>query len=64
MHTLTKLDFELSQFRSHTLADRPASDSKPALTILPADMREDKEVKRFGLTFTSSFPVLFGSNAI
>ena len=40
VHALAKLQFYLPQFRSHALADRDAPYSKPALTILPADVRE------------------------
>jgi hypothetical protein len=40
VHALAKLQLDLSQFRSHALADRDASYSKPTLTILPADVRE------------------------
>jgi hypothetical protein len=51
---------DLLQLLSHALADRHAPHSISPVPILPADMREAKEVEGLRLAFPSSFPVLFG----
>jgi hypothetical protein len=60
MHAQPQLLLDLLQFLSHALADRHTPHSIRPVPILPADMREAKEVEGLGFAFPSSFPVLFG----
>jgi hypothetical protein len=60
VHTLTELLLNLPQLRPHAFANRLAPHRKHPQPVLPADVREAKEVERLGLAFSSSFPVLFG----
>src|SRR6516225_280063 len=60
MHAHSQLLLDFLQLRSHALADRHAPHSKRPVPVLPADMREAKEVEGLRLAFPSSFPVLFG----
>src|SRR5271170_6836477 len=60
MHAHPELLLDFLQLLSHALADRHAPHSIRPVPILPADMREAKEVKGLRLAFSSSFPVLFG----
>jgi hypothetical protein len=55
-----KLLLDLLQLLSHALADRHAPHGIRPAPILPADMREAKEVEGLRFAFSSSFPVLFG----
>src|SRR5258708_33232223 len=60
MHAQPQLLLDLLQFLSHALADRHTPHSIRPIPILPADLREAKEVEGLRLAFPSSFPVLFG----
>ena len=60
MHAHPKLLLDLLQFLSHALTDRHAPHGIRPVPVLPADMREAKEVEGLRLAFSSSFPVLFG----
>src|ERR1700678_87885 len=60
MHAHPELLLDLLQLLSHALADRHAPHGIRPVPILPADMREAKEVEGLRLAFPSSFPVLFG----
>ena len=60
MHAFAELLLDLSQFCPHALADRHAPYREPPSSVPPADVREAQKVKRLRLTFSSSFPVLFG----
>ena len=60
MHAHPELLLDLLQLLSHALADRHAPHSIRPVPVLPADMREAKEVEGLRLAFSSSFPVLFG----
>src|SRR5665213_2293919 len=60
MHAHLELLLDLLQLLSHTLADRHAPHGIRRVPVLPADMREAKEVEGLRLAFSSSFPVLFG----
>src|SRR5215469_6786706 len=60
VHSLAELRLDASELGPHPLGDRLAPNCKPSKAVLPADMREAQKIKRFGLTFPSSFPVLFG----
>jgi hypothetical protein len=60
VHALTKLLFDFLQLLPHTLADRHASHRVKPFPVLPADMREAKEIERLRFAFPSSCPVLFG----
>jgi hypothetical protein len=48
------------QLGSPTLAHRPALHGEVPLLGLPADVCEPQKIERLGLSFPSSFPVLFG----
>ena len=63
VHAVTNLLFDLSQFSPHALADRQASHRESPQSVFPADVREAQEVERLRLSFSSSFPVLFGKPA-
>ena len=60
MHAHPELLLDLLQLLSHALADRHTPHGIRPVPILPADMREAKEVEGLRLAFPSSFPVLFG----
>ena len=60
MHAHSELLLDFLQLLSHALADRHASHSIRPVPILPADVREAKEVEGLRLAFPSSFPVLLG----
>src|ERR1700677_1055892 len=60
MHAHLELLLDLLQLLSHALADRHAPHGIRPVPVLPADMREAKEVEGLRLAFSSSFPVLFG----
>jgi hypothetical protein len=63
MHALVELLFDFPQLRSHALADRPALYGKVPVPVFPADVRETQKVERLWLTFSFSFPVLFGKSS-
>jgi hypothetical protein len=60
VQAVTKLLLEFQQFGSHPLPDGLTLYGKVSVPVLPADMREAQEIKRFRLAFPSSFPVLLG----
>src|ERR1700691_5312897 len=60
MHAHLELLLDLLQLLSHALADRHAPHGIRPVPVLPADMREAKEVEGLRLAFSSSFPILFG----
>src|SRR6202789_2226642 len=60
MHAHLELLLDLLQLLSHALADRHAPHCIRPVPVLPADMREAKEVEGLRLAFPSSFLVLFG----
>jgi hypothetical protein len=62
VHALTKLLLNVNQLPPHSLADRVALNRKVPVPVLPADMRESQKIERFGLPFSSLFPVLFGKS--
>ena len=63
VHTLTEWLLNLPQLRPHAFADRLAPHREPPYPILPADVREAEKIKRVGLPFSSTFPVLFSKSA-
>jgi hypothetical protein len=62
VHALTKLLLNVSQLPPHSLADRVALHREVPVPVLPADVRESQKIERFGLPFSSLFPVLFGKS--
>jgi len=60
MHAHPELLLDLLQLLSHALADRHAPHGIGPVPVLPADMREAKEVEGLRLAFSSSFSALFG----
>jgi hypothetical protein len=62
VHAHSQLLLDFLQLLSHALADRHAPHSIRPVPILPADMREAKEVEGLRLALPSAFPVLFGTD--
>ena len=62
VHAVAKLLLEFQQLGSHPLADCLTLYRKVPVLVLPADVRETQEIKRFRLAFPSSFPVLLGKS--
>jgi hypothetical protein len=62
VHALTKLLLNVNQLPPHSLADRVALHREVPVPVLPADVRESQKIERFGLPFSSLFPVLFGKS--
>jgi hypothetical protein len=60
VHAPVELLLDLSQLRSHALADRCASHCESPDPVLPTDMLEAQEIERLGFVFSSTFPVFFG----
>jgi hypothetical protein len=62
VQALTELLFDFSQLRPQALAYRMALHCKVPVPIFPADVRESQKIERFGLSFSSLFPVLFSES--
>jgi hypothetical protein len=62
VHALPELLLNLCQLPPHALADRVTLHRKVPVPVFPADMRESQKIERFGLPFSSLFPVLFGKS--
>jgi hypothetical protein len=60
VHPLAELLLDWFQLGSHAFAYRLALHGEVPLLGLPADVREPQKIERLGLSFPSSFPVLFG----
>ena len=60
VHTHSQLLLDFFQLGCHALGDRFALEGEFLILSLPADMREAQEAERFGLAFSSLFPVWFG----
>jgi hypothetical protein len=60
MHTLAKLLLDFLQLLPHAFADRRAPHRENSFPVLPADVREAKEIERLRFAFPSLFPVSFG----
>src|SRR5450756_1450990 len=60
MHAHPELLLDLLQLLSHALADRHTPHGIRPIPVLPADVREAKEVEGLRLAFSFSFPALFG----
>src|SRR6516164_6183480 len=60
VHTRSQLLLDFFQLGCHALGDRFALEGEFLILSLPADMREAQEAERFGLAFSSLFPVWFG----
>jgi hypothetical protein len=62
MHALPELLLNLCQLPSQALAYRVALYRKFPVPVLPADVRESQKIERFGLLFSSPFPVSLGKS--
>ena len=62
MHTLAKLLLDFLQLLPHAFADRCAPYRENSFPVLPADVREAKEIERLRFAFPSLFPVSFGKS--
>ncbi len=60
MYTLTKLLLDFLQLLPHAFADRRAPYRENSFPVLPADVREAKEIECLRFAFPSLFPVPFG----
>ena len=62
VHALPELLLDFCQLRAHALAYRLALHRKVPVPVFPADVRESQKIERFGLPFSSLFPVLLGKS--
>ena len=63
VHALPELLFDFCQLPPQALAYRVALHRKVPVPVLPADMRESQKIERFGLPFSSPFPVSLGKSS-
>ena len=63
VHALPEFLFDFCQFPPKALANRVTLHRKVPVPVLSADVRKSQKIERFGLSFSSSFPVLLGKSA-
>jgi hypothetical protein len=62
VHALSELLLDICQLAPQALADRVTLHREVPVPVLPAYMRESQKIERFGLSFSSLCPVLFGKS--
>ncbi len=60
VHAFAKLQFDFRQLCSQAPSRCVPLHRKFPVSVLPADMREAQKIERVRLTFSPSFPILFG----
>jgi hypothetical protein len=60
VHPPTQLLLDLKQLCAHPFADRFALECEVPIPVFPIDVGKAQKIERFGFSFSSPFPVLFG----
>ena len=63
VHALPELLLNFCQLPPQALAYRVALHRKVPVPVFPADVRESQKIERFGLPFSSPFPVSLGHSS-